>query len=120
MFLPPNKLTTWRSTTLKMIDREYPGLSESNVNGVRVSRFVACADASPQIKDFHISRDRSGVHMSGLFKDQDFSAGFIDTGNDLQVISASIGGAEAANALSAAGLFDNVSAAITGHCPQSN
>jgi hypothetical protein len=105
------------SPTLQAIDNKYPGLSQSSIYGVRFSRFVACADTSNQIKEFQISRDRSGVHMRGLFRDQDFSADFIDTGNALQIIGATLGGAIATDNTGATGLFSNISAAITDHCP---
>lgn len=97
-----------KSPTLRTITQKFPGLKDEIIetnkmywntplgeipitNGIKVSRFVSCLDQSKDISNMQISKDRLGIHLTGLFKEQLFSIDFIDTGKKLTSAAASIG-----------------------------
>lgn len=82
-----------QSSLLSKVNAQYPGLLDRSVgsNELKLGKFLLCLQQKKDAADWSVTRDRGGVHLSGLMYQQSVNLDFIDHGDRLEIVGASYG-----------------------------
>lgn len=90
-----------------MVPNTYP------VEWLRLGRFLLCTEHNKDAADWSVTRDRGGVHVTGLLYQQSVALDFVDHGGYLEIVDATYGDRVSLTKTDAIGVLNE----IASRCP---